>query len=111
MATLRSVDLPQPVGPTTERNSPAATRNVVSRTAVYRVPPSDTKVTVTPSSARAGSATSIALFLRSVLRVRLLHELVRVRLREVDRLRLDVRIERGKGFQRRPRARLAEVAV
>jgi hypothetical protein len=33
-ATLRSVDLPHPVGPTTETNSPGATRNVASRTAV-----------------------------------------------------------------------------
>ena len=33
-ATLSSVDFPQPVGPTTETNSPGATRSVVSRMAV-----------------------------------------------------------------------------
>ena len=33
-ATLSSVDLPQPVGPTTETNSPGATASVVSLTAV-----------------------------------------------------------------------------
>jgi hypothetical protein len=33
-ATLRSVDLPQPVGPTTETNSPAAIERSTSFTAV-----------------------------------------------------------------------------
>ena len=33
-ATFSSVDLPQPVGPTTDTNSPSATRIVASRTAV-----------------------------------------------------------------------------
>jgi hypothetical protein len=33
-ATFSSVDLPQPVGPTTETNSPAAMRSVVAPTAV-----------------------------------------------------------------------------
>ena len=33
-ATLSSVLLPQPVGPTTETNSPAPTASVTSRTAV-----------------------------------------------------------------------------
>ena len=33
-ATFNSVDLPQPVGPTTETNSPGATTSVVSRIAV-----------------------------------------------------------------------------
>jgi hypothetical protein len=33
-AMLSSVDLPQPVGPTTDTNSPACTRSVVPATAV-----------------------------------------------------------------------------
>ena len=45
---LSSVDLPQPVGPTTDTNSPARMRSVVSATAVYRCPGSsgEWKVTV-----------------------------------------------------------------
>src|SRR5690348_9456712 len=38
-ATLRSVDLPQPVGPTTETNSPSPIESVTSFTAVYARPP------------------------------------------------------------------------
>src|SRR5690348_8454655 len=38
-ATLSSVDLPHPVGPTTETNSPSAMESVTSFTAVYEPPP------------------------------------------------------------------------
>ncbi len=37
-ATFSNVDLPQPVGPTTETNSPWATHSVTSFTAVYALP-------------------------------------------------------------------------
>src|SRR5690606_40852974 len=59
------VDLPQPVGPTTETNSPGATARVASRMAVYDAPPGEMKVQVTCSSSRAGwSAPPPAWFAR-----------------------------------------------
>src|SRR5215475_445766 len=55
-ATLSSVDLPQPVGPTTETNSPSATRRVAFATAVYGGPPSrPANRQVMSSSASAGT--------------------------------------------------------
>src|SRR5438132_13576792 len=58
-ATLSSVDLPQPVGPTTETNSPAPTAIVVSLTAVYPSPSRsrEANVQVTCSSSSAGLVT------------------------------------------------------
>src|ERR1022692_694802 len=60
-ATLSRVDLPQPVGPTTETNSPAATARVVSLTAVYRSPlrSRDANAHVTWSSNSAGACPGV----------------------------------------------------
>src|SRR5688572_22335827 len=52
--TFSSVDLPQPVGPTTETNSPAATASEVSFTAVYEpMPPRAANVQVILSNSTA----------------------------------------------------------
>src|SRR3954468_2487857 len=57
-ATLSSVDLPQPVGPTTETNSPSPTASVTSFTAVYAPapPPRAAKVQVIRSNSIAAMA-------------------------------------------------------
>src|SRR3954464_2688330 len=82
-ATFSSVDLPQPVGPTTETNSPSAIESVTSLTAVYEpFPPANVQVMRSSSTA---AVTSL------VLRVRLLHERVVERRREVDLPRRDHR--------------------
>src|SRR6478672_11925203 len=65
-ATLSRVDLPQPVGPTTETNSPSAMARVTSFTAVYE-PLAPAKVQVMRSNSTA-AVTSL------VFRVRLFHE-------------------------------------
>src|SRR5688572_9125904 len=59
-ATLSSVLLPQPVGPTTLTNSPAPTVSVTCCTAVYRWPGSSLlmKVQDTPCRSIAGLLTS-----------------------------------------------------
>src|SRR5688500_17094273 len=56
-ATFNSVLLPQPVGPTTLTNSPGATVNVTSSTAVYRCERLSrlTNVHVTPRSSSAAA--------------------------------------------------------
>src|SRR5215831_12519117 len=78
-ATLSSVDLPQPVGPTTETNSPSPMESVTSFTAVYAPPPLPANVQVTLSKWTAAvMPTSL------VLRLRLLHERVVERLVQVD---------------------------
>src|SRR6187402_98964 len=61
-ATLSSVDLPQPVGPTTETNSPSPTARSTSFTAVYEPPPPRAaNVQVTPSKASAAATESAVL--------------------------------------------------
>src|SRR6267143_5193804 len=112
-ATLSSVVLPHPVGPTTETNSPSATRRVVSRTAVYRSDESPRELNVHSmcSSARAGgmmrevyremSSENVCSIRRSqidacriqadpastVFHIRPFHELVRIGELEFDFLR------------------------
>src|SRR6202165_3125057 len=108
-ATLSSGDLPQPVGPTTDTNSPGATSSVVSLMAVYRAPSWETKVTVMSSSASA--ATTAALLLLAVLGVRFLDELVGVRLGEIDAFGLDRGVERRQRLERRLGSCLAEIPV
>src|SRR5258708_34451895 len=81
-ATLSSVVLPHPVGPTTETNSPSPTSSVVSRTAVYRSDESSRELNVHSmcSSARAGSMTKPVYRAGSTeFRVRPFHDLDRIR--------------------------------
>src|SRR6266850_1148680 len=95
-ATLSSVVLPHPVGPTTETNSPSATRRVVSRTAVYRSDESsrELKVHSMCSSARAGGMIGEVYRAGStVFHIRPFHELVRIRELQFDFLCLHFGVE------------------
>src|SRR6185312_9778292 len=78
-AMLSSVDLPQPVGPTTETNSPSPIASVTSRTAVYgAAAPRAEKVQVTFSKETAAGMAPL-----SILGVGLLHEGIVERLVQV----------------------------
>src|SRR6185437_12976884 len=69
-ATLSSVDFPQPVGPTTETNSPSPIASVTSRTAVYAAAgPRPAKVQVMLSKETAAGMAPLPVF-----RVGLLHK-------------------------------------
>src|SRR5436190_12964198 len=62
-ATLRSVDLPHPVGPTTDTNSPSPTARSTSFTAVYDLsPPGEANVQVMSSKETAGFMNWIPAF-------------------------------------------------
>src|SRR4051812_15657183 len=95
-AMLSKVDLPQPVGPTTETNSPAPTVSGVSSTAVKPLPaPSPVKVTVMLDRDSAGAGdTRSALLLLTVFLQRFLRETVVERFCEVDFRGLHCRLER-----------------
>src|SRR6266496_4289019 len=113
-ATLSSVVLPHPVGPTTETNSPPPTRSVVSRTAVYRsnVSSRESNVHSMCSSARAGDM--IGEVYRAgltVFRIRPFHELVRVGELEFDFLCLHLGIEGRYDFERVSRAGIRDDSV
>src|SRR6188768_586965 len=80
-ATLRSVDLPQPVGPTTETNSPSAIESETSFTAVYGPPPRPAKVQVMPSKVTAAVMDKrLPVFRRRLLRERVVECLREVHL-------------------------------
>src|SRR5258706_4449883 len=65
-ATLSNVDLPQPVGPTTETNSPSPIESVTSFTAVYApCPPRAANVQVIPS--RETAAVTLLVLCRRLL--------------------------------------------
>src|SRR5690606_32845997 len=115
-AMFSRVDLPQPVGPTTETNSPGATARVASRMAVYDAPPGEMKVQVTCSSSRAGwSAPPPAWFARGsgmgVFLVGLGGELVGPDAGDVDGRAVEVRHEFGQGVERRLRAIFRHQAI
>src|SRR5260221_4069735 len=102
-ATLSSVVLPHPVGPTTETNSPSPTRSVVSRTAVYRSDESSRELNVHSmcSSARAGSMIRAVYRAGStVFRIRPFHELVRIGELEFDFACLHFGVEGRYHFER-----------
>src|SRR4051812_15432177 len=101
---LSSVDLPHPVGPTTETNSPAPTCIVVFATAVYRSPLSrERNVTVMSSNSRADAMSAKLNALGFVFVFRPPRELVGVGLRQVDLVRVHVGLEARERTQRRAR--------
>src|SRR5712691_9517194 len=113
-ATLSSVVLPHPVGPTTETNSPSPTSNVVSRTAVYRSDESSRELNVHSmcSSARAGSMIRAVYRAGStVFRIRPFHELVRIGELEFDFACLHFGIEGRYDFERVSRAGIRDDSV
>src|SRR5262245_45412867 len=86
---LSVVDLPQPVGPTTATNSPGMTVRLKSFVAVIDLPSGETKRRVTLVISMTGFAGIGAVdMVRSGL-LHVLHELGRVRLRQVDLLALE----------------------
>src|SRR5258705_52111 len=113
-ATLSSVVLPHPVGPTTETNSPSPTSNVVSRTAVYRSDESSRELNVHSmcSSARAGSMIRAVYRAGStVFRIRPFHELVRIGELEFDFACLHFGVEGRYHFERVFRAGIRDDSV
>src|SRR5258705_8837175 len=113
-ATLSSVVLPHPVGPTTETNSPSPTSSVVSRTAVYRSDESSRELNVhwMCSSARAGSMTKPVYRAGStVFRIRPFHELVRIGKLELDFACLHFGVEGRYHFERVFRAGIRDDSV
>src|SRR6266849_1254020 len=133
-ATLSSVVLPHPVGPTTETNSPSPTSSVVSRTAVYRSDESSRELNAHSmcSSARAAGmmrgvyremSSECPLDLAeprrpipagpasAVFRVCLFHELVRIGELEFDFLCLYFGIEGRYDFERVSRAGIRDDSV
>src|SRR5512143_3172107 len=127
-ATFSSVLLPQPVGPTTETNSPAATVRSTSRTAVYDGAAASrlANVHATPLSSRAVVTVFFlpnnALHVRAcrparfaspvrVLRVGLLGELVRVDGRQVELGTGDLGVDAGQRAIRRVGALVGARAV
>src|SRR2546422_9071428 len=113
-ATLSSVVLPHPVGPTTETNSPSATRSVVSRTAVYRSDESPRELNVHSmcSSARAGGMMrEVYRSGSTVLHIHPLHELVRIGELEFDFLCLHFGVEGRYDFERGSRAGIRDDTV
>src|SRR5688500_1673876 len=88
--TLSSVDLPQPVGPTTAPHAPAPTASATSRTAVYEpTPPRAAKVQVILSNSTAAVTRPLLVFRRRLLREGVVERLVQVHLARV----LDRRLE------------------
>src|SRR6266850_706818 len=113
-ATFSRVVLPQPVGPTTETNSPSPTRSVVSRTAVYRSDESSRELNVHSmcSSARAGSMIRAVYRAGStVFRIRPFHEFVRIGELEFDFACLHFGVEGRNDFERVFRARIRDDSV
>src|SRR5256885_2216794 len=113
-ATLSSVVLPHPVGPTTETNSPSPTSKVVSRTAVYRSDESPRELNVHSmcSSARAGGMMrEVYRSGSTVLHIRPLHELVRIGELEFDFLCLHFGVEGRYDFERGSRAGIRDDSV
>src|SRR5882762_8488787 len=113
-ATLSSVVLPHPVGPTTETNSPSATRRVVSRTAVYRSDESSRELNVHSmrSSARAeGMIGEVYRAGSTVFRIRPFHELVHIGELEFDFACLHFGVEGRYDFERQARAGIRDDSV
>src|SRR5258708_3275681 len=113
-ATLSSVVLPHPVGPTTETNSPSPTRSVVSRTAVYRSDESSRELNVHSmrSSARAGGMIGAVYRVGSaVFRIRPFHELVRIGELELDLLCLHFGVEGRYDLERGSRSGIRDDSV
>src|SRR6266571_6635827 len=113
-ATLSSVVLPHPVGPTTETNSPSPMSSVASRTAVYRSDESSRELNVHSmcSSARAGSMIRAVYRAGStVFRIRPFHELVRIGELEFDFACLHFGIEGRYDFERGSRAGIRDDSV
>src|SRR5690348_2579575 len=89
-ATLRRVDLPQPDGPTSATNVPAAMPSEMSLTTVCAPPAGVAKRTLTPANSTAGGAAAARspgatrLLADAQLGIRLLGEGVAVGLGQVD---------------------------
>src|SRR5712692_10505290 len=133
-ATLSSVVLPHPVGPTTETNSPSPTSSVVSRTAVYRSDESSRELNAHSMCSSARAAGMMRGVYRemscecpldfaeprrpipagpasAVFRVCLFHELVRIGELEFDFLCLYFGIEGRYDFERVSRAGIRDDSV
>src|SRR5215831_3690697 len=117
-ATFSSVDLPQPVGPTTETNSPLPTARVVSLTAVYRSPCRSREANAQVTRSRSSAGVLIrqtrreresSLFL--VFGQRFLGVTIVESLRELDVGRLDRRVECGEILERVLRSCLGKHSV